>query len=130
MGLAETMLAARDLLVKESETLDGLAKKAATGTDEDALAFRQQLELVAQMQAQIKGSQTEIARALGSFRIPARTGNASDALRGTDLSAMLNQHGGADNIRDMAAAYNQANTRSQRLAVARKGATAKTFDAF
>jgi len=130
MGLAETMLAARDLLVKESETLDGLAKKAATGTDEDALAFRQQMELVAQMQAQIKGSQTEIARALGSFRIPARTGSAPDALRGTDLTAMLNQHGGADNIRDMADAYNKANTRSQRLAVARKGATAKTFDAF
>ena len=72
LGLAESMVAARDLLVGEMKRLDQLAKKAEFGTDEDALNFRAQLELVAQLQAQIKGAQTEIARALSSFRIPAR----------------------------------------------------------
>ena len=63
-ALPRILVAARDLLVGEMKRLDQLAKKAEFGTDEDALNFRAQLELVAQLQAQIKGAQTEIARAL------------------------------------------------------------------
>ncbi len=89
MGLAETMLASRDLLVTEMKKLDQLAKSAETGGDNEALEFRAQLELVAQLQAQIKGAQTEIARALSSFRIPARDGAAASAMRGKDLTTLL-----------------------------------------
>ena len=72
MGLAETMLAARDLLVTESAKLDKLAVQAVEGGAKERLLFKRQLTLVANIQAQIKGSQTEIARALGQFNIPSR----------------------------------------------------------
>ena len=108
MGLAETMLAARDLLLTEINKLDELAKKAEFGGDQDAVQFRAQLELVAQLQFNIKGSQTEIARALGSFKIPARSGEAAtEGMAQTDLSSMLEDYGGTDDIRNMAKAYNQ-----------------------
>ena len=98
LGLAETMLASRDLLVTEIKYLDELAKKAETGTDEDALRFREQLELVTQLQMQIKGAQTEIARALGQFRIPARGGQAAAAAetRSADITTLLEEYGGAE----------------------------------
>jgi hypothetical protein len=130
-GLAETMLAARELLVKEIKILDGLANKAEDGTDADALAFRAQLELVGQLQAQIKGSQTEIARALAQFRIPVRSGDAD--MSRPDLTSLLEDYGGSDDIRNMAKLYNQGaadgdNIRKADLARKFSG-TRKTFDA-
>ena len=116
MGLAETMLAARDLLITEIQKLDELAKKAEFGGDTKALQFRSQLELVAQLQFNIKGSQTEIARALGSFKIPARSGRGDTAnMAERDLSSLLEDFGGTGDIRDMAKAYN-----SQAVAVHQK----------
>jgi hypothetical protein len=130
-GLAETMLAARELLVKEIKILDGLANKAEDGTDADALAFRTQLELVGQLQAQIKGSQTEIARALAQFRIPVRSGDA-DMTR-PDLSSLLEDYGGSDDIRNMAKLYNQGAQEGdivKKADLARKfSGTKKAFDA-
>jgi hypothetical protein len=130
-GLAETMLAARELLVKEIKILDGLANKAEDGTDADALAFRAQLELVGQLQAQIKGSQTEIARALAQFRIPVRSGDAD--MSRPDLTSLLEDYGGSDDIRNMAKLYNQGaaegdNVRKADLARKFSG-TRKAFDA-
>lgn len=117
-GLAETMLAARDLLITESKKLDILAKRAENGTAEDALAFRQQLEFVAQLQSQVKGAQTEIARALGSFRVPAR--GADDAeLAMRDTATLLDEYGGAEDIRDLARMYNQGGSRANRLELVR-----------
>ena len=132
MGLAETMLASRDLLVTEMKKLDQLAKAAETGGDEQALEFRAQLELVAQLQAQIKGAQTEIARALSSFRIPARDGTAAGAMRGKDLTTLLEDYGGVDDIRDMAKAYNQQGDNvAAKAAISRAGSKYKKFtDAF
>ena len=70
--MASSMLAARDIMVGEFRKLDNLAE-AAAGGDREALAkFRYQLELVANIQRQYKGSQTEIARTLGSMKVPAR----------------------------------------------------------
>ena len=110
-GLAETMLAARDLLISEIKKLDELAKKAEFGGDQEALQFRSQLELVAQLQFNIKGSQTEIARALGSFKIPARSGAGdTEMMRAKDLTSMLEDFGGTGDIREMAKAYNQQAT--------------------
>ncbi len=132
MGLAETMVAARTLLVQEIKVLDSLASKAEFGGEAEALAFRQQMEYVAQLQAQIKGSQTEIARALGSFRIPVREGEgATEALRMRDTAAILEEYGGTDDIRDMARAYNQASSIEERAGIARAAGKFKRFtDAF
>lgn len=120
-GLAETMLASRDLLMREMDTLDKLAAKAEMGSDEDALKFRGQLELVAQLQAQIKGAQTEIARALSSFRIPARMGATGQdpVMRMADMTTILEEYGGANDIRDMAKMYNQTSSVHARSRFAR-----------
>jgi len=131
-GLAETMLASRDLLISELQKLDGLAKAAATGGDTDALQFRAQLELVAQLQNQIKGAQTEIARALSSFRIPARSGDAAGEMSKTDLTGLLEDYGGTQDIRDMAAMYlQQGDNIVAKAAIAKGGSkTKRVFDAF
>ena len=65
MGLAETMLAQRELLVTEMRKLDSLSEKVydpdsklALGGPNEALQFRAQMELVANLQMQFKGAQT------------------------------------------------------------------------
>ena len=132
-GLAETMLAARELLVTEVKKLDELAKAAQFGDDRAALAFRQQFELVAQLQAQIKGSQTEIARALGQFKIPVRgEGPGTRNLQDNDIRVLLDQFGGTEDIKAMADGYLKMGTINQKLSVTRgkKGLFGKSLDAF
>ena len=120
MGLAETMLAARQLLVNETALLDKLAAKAINGTDADKLAFKTQLELVAQLQAHIKGSQTEIARALAQFKIPTRSADGTNPLASEDISQILSEHGGSDGISDTAKMYLQAGDTKNRMNFARE----------
>ena len=103
-GIAETMLASRTLLENEIRKLDELAEIAASGNDQSLIAFRQQFELVAQLQAQIKGSQTEIARALAQFRIPTRN-EQFNRLRNQDARVLLDEFGGGDNLKIMAQRY-------------------------
>lgn len=69
---AAQMVAARDLLVRSATKLSTLAEtvRSGQGTAVDRLAFRRQLAIHAGIQLQIKGAQTEAARALQSFRIP------------------------------------------------------------
>ena len=131
-GVAESMLAARDLLIREIKVLDGLAKKAEFGGDEDALQFRTQLELVGNLQAQIKGAQTELGRAVSAFRIPAREGQAAQGMKERDLTTLLDDYGGTDDIRDIAKAYNQQGDNiAAKAAIARSGTKFRKFtDAF
>tara|TARA_Y100000310_G_scaffold288653_1_gene314470 strand:+ start:1807 stop:4809 length:3003 start_codon:yes stop_codon:yes gene_type:complete len=111
-GIAETMLAARNLLVSEMRKLDRLAEVARVGSDEQVMAFRYQLELVANLQRNLKGSQTEIARTLSAMRNPA-TGMPGDPTLAAefaerskrDLTAMLGEYGGVDSVRQMADLY-------------------------
>ena len=70
---AETILAARELLVAGMGKLDELAKAAVTGNADDVLKFRQHFALMGEFQKVLKGVQTETARALSQFRIPTRT---------------------------------------------------------
>jgi len=113
-GMMETMLASKNLMITEMRKLDGLADIAKTGSDEQAMAFRYQLELVANLQKNLKGAETEIARSLGAMRIPA-TGAPSDpalaaefaARSQRDLTMMLGDYGGADNVRMMADLYSR-----------------------
>ena len=69
---AAEMVAARDLLVRSATKLATMAESIKTGaaTSTDRLAFRRQLAIHAGIQLQLKGAQTEAARALQSFRIP------------------------------------------------------------
>ena len=124
-GLAETMLAARELLVAEVKKLDELALKAENGSNQDVLNFRVQLELVGNLQAQIKGSQTEIARALGQFKIPVRGGDF-DQTKAANINSVLESFGGSDDIRDMARMYNTSgDSNAAKLAFANKGSKLK-----
>lgn len=123
MGLAETMLAARDLLVTESAKLDKLAVQAVEGGAKERLLFKRQLTLVANIQAQIKGSQTEIARALGQFNIPSRNLEGKDASKilQDDLDRLANEFGGEGDLKDLAKMYLEApEGSSQRLKVTRE----------
>src|SRR5690606_31130246 len=74
-------LTMRNMLVASGEHMDGLARAIRDGgpevSDADYLKFREHLVRHAQLQAQMKGVQTEIARALSSFRIPAEGARAS-----------------------------------------------------
>jgi len=101
---SETMLASRDLLVSSISKLDELAKIAVNGTDADKLAFAQHMAFTKQLQAQVKGAQTEIARALQSFNIKAKAGGNVD-IEGFLTSDVLKTMGGADEISGMADAY-------------------------
>ena len=107
MGLAETMLAARDLLVTEAAKLDKLAKIASEGGKADKLNFKRQLTLVGNLQAQIKGSQTEIARALGQFNIAARNveGEEGANLINKDLTGLADEFGGEEHLDAAVSAY-------------------------
>jgi hypothetical protein len=71
---AAEMLAARDLLVRSANKLSALAEtvRSGQGSAVDRLAFRRQLAIHAGIQLQLKGAQTEAARALQSFRIPVK----------------------------------------------------------
>lgn len=132
MGLAETMLAQRELMIAEMRKLDGLAAKVydqdsklEIGGPNEMLQFRAQLELVANLQMQFKGAQTEIARALSAFRIPVRgVGDTMDpgeaaAMHNRDLSMLLDDFGGVDNIAKAARRYQQLGTADKRAAFAR-----------
>ena len=126
MGMMESMLAARDMLVGEVKKLDGLAKTAAEGTREQLAAFRYQLEVVANFQTQIKGAQTEYGRTLQSFNIPARETNgnpyvdADSALKtDRDFTQLLDSFGGEDSVRRMAAAYSTTTDLSMKTKLAR-----------
>ena len=112
--MAETMLASRDLLVNEMRKLDNLAEIAKTGSDEQAMAFRYQLELVANLQKNIKGAQTEIARSQGAMRIEAVGVGSTPELSAEfaarserDLSTLLGEYGGAEDVRRMADLYSR-----------------------
>lgn len=131
---AEQMLAARQLLVSSAKRLDDIAQHVKAGTvapgfasiDETALAFRRQMAFHAAVQAQVKGAQTEIARALSSFRIDAQ----DTALRDRRVQEMLQQAGGLDDTRRMAEDYLAIDTQAGRNKFASGGWYAKSRDAF
>ena len=132
MGAAETMLAARDLLITEASKLDVLAKKIADGDDSAAnlLAFKKQATLLANLQANIKGSQTEIARALAQFNIPTREADANE-LKNIDVNNILNDYGGESSVKQMVSSYLALKEGSQRLRYTNTlgGPVKKTFNA-
>lgn len=105
---AETMLAARDLLVRSASKLDDIAKKVkqlGPNKEDDALLleFRNQLATHAAIQMKVKAAQTEIARALRSFRLPV---NGTTGIGDPNaITTLLNENGGRLNLKQMAEAF-------------------------
>lgn len=107
---AEQMVAARHLLVKSANRLDDLAgriKSMAAGTEDDKLLleFRDQLATHGAIQMRLKAAQTEVARALRSFRLPV---DGSTGLSDPQqIASLLNEMGGRANMKNLADAYTQ-----------------------
>lgn len=127
MGMAEVMLAAKDLLMAEVRKLDKLASDAEVGGPEQLASFLYQQEFVANLQRQYKGAQTEYARTLSAMRIPPRgeiTGDVvidtnAERMRGRDLTKLLDEYGGIEAVRLRAKLHNELPDVSKKLQNAR-----------
>ena len=100
---AVELTAAREIMVRSSQKLNSLASKIQNGqgTDLDRLAFRRQMSIHAGIQLQLKGAQTEAARALQSFKI--KIGGEDSAVRqAQEARRMLQESGGVELVDVMA----------------------------
>lgn len=99
---AEEMTAVRILLQRSAAKLETLAKQIEAGEGSPALLveFRRQMSIHAGIQMKAKGAQTEIARALQAFKIPAGTQVPAEA-----LNALLQETGGDKLATSMARGY-------------------------
>ena len=140
IGTAEVMLAARNLMVTLVERTDVGAHKIMRGdaTAAELLEFRKQMMVTRAVMAQVKGSQTEIARALGGMRN--RASGQQRFLSGAELEEfdarivedLLNENGGEKAVKMMAEAWLELPTLEQRAKFARsmnKNAIARGADA-
>ena len=93
---AEEMLASRHILLASANVMDKLSGKINLGraTDEDRLQFLDQMRSHVLIQAQVKGAQTEIARAMSAMRIKA-------GITPEDMKKLLDHN----NVDDMAKNY-------------------------
>lgn len=76
---AEQVVAARKLLVQSATDVAAAMKKAATGTEQDVIAYAQARDRHHLIQAQIAGITAEAGRALRAFRDISMTGEAAAA---------------------------------------------------
>ena len=125
------MLASRDLLVTEIKYLDELAKKAETGTDEDALRSASSSSWSPSCSCRSKDHRQRLpgARLLD----PGQGGQAGAAAetRSADITTLLEEYGGSEDVRLMARAYLEAGSVADRAAITRAGSKFKKFtDAF
>lgn len=100
--------AMRKLMVETSEETTRMARELAELppeqiTDAQALAFREQLARQTSIQAKLKGTQTEIARALSAFRIVA---DASGANKSQGINELLGSLGGRETAIEIAKRIN------------------------
>ena len=115
---AETILAAREVLVAAMGRLDELAIKAVNGTPDDLLKFRQHMALTAELQKIVKGVQTETARALQQFQIPTRNKQFTNvSLEDLNKQTLLVELGGEDEIRGVAHLYLRSGTQKERAKI-------------
>ena len=101
--------AMRKLLVDTTSETERMAKELANIpqeqiTDEMVFKFREQITRQAAVQRKLKGAQTEIARALQSFKIAA---NATGAERSNAILEITQSLGGADTAVQIARRINQ-----------------------
>jgi hypothetical protein len=97
---AAQFVAARELLVRSATKLEDLAKQIKSGQADASvrLKFRRQLAIHSGIQLQLKGAQTEAARALQSFQI--QVSGELDATRYAEEAQRLLAESGADGVTD------------------------------
>ena len=128
---AETILAARELLLAAMNKMDELAIAAKSGGIDDLMNFRQHMALTSELQKIIKGVQTETGRALQQFKIPVRDkGFTARNLDDLNRDQLIMDLGGEAAIRNLAKTYLKANTSKSRATLTEKvGLFTKTQDA-
>lgn len=97
---AAEFVGARELLVRSATKLEELARRIKSGQadDGDRLKFRRQLAIHSGIQLQLKGAQTEAARALQSFQI--QVSGELDATRFTEEAKRLLNESGSEGVTD------------------------------
>jgi hypothetical protein len=95
---AEQAVASRKILVASGENLVSLAKKAEAGSELEVIQFRKALAQHHAIQSQVSGLTAEAGRALGSFRIKAKTAKEQQRL----IKEALESGGGTENSRVLA----------------------------
>lgn len=123
-NLGARILAHRALLTASAEKVTSLAQLAKTGDADAILALRKHVALHASIQAQMKGVQTEVARALAQFRIQSTAIDLAVNERNALIEAMGGHAANADFAMKLAAISNP----KRLAAVTRKGAMARTQD--
>ena len=121
---AEQAVAARKILISSGESLINLAKTAATGSDQDVALFRRAMAQHSAIQSQVSGLTAEAGRALGSFRIIAKSQAAQDRA----IKEALMAGGGTEVSKDMAAKLAQLDDPSQINAFIKGAENATTTD--
>ena len=115
---AAHIYAARELLEGGLLRLDELAEKAFKGGSiDDAINFRQHFALMSQLQKNLKGVQTEVARATNQFRIKTRVSASREPLINLDAltkNRLLVEMGGVDDVRHLADLYLKNKTATKR----------------
>ena len=116
---AEQAVAARKIMVASGENLFKIAKKAATGSDEDVALFARAMAQHRAIQTQVSGLTAEAGRALSSFRIDAKTTKAQELA----IKEALNAGGGVERMKDIASNISQFDKVGQLNTMLRQGAT-------
>lgn len=125
-NLDATMLATRDLMVWSGSRLEAAAQKAlSSDTTENLLEFRHAMTLHAEIQAKVSGAKTEIARALSSYKIPAREAPG----RVGAVEELLTRAGGREGMADMLSMYKSLDTPAKKNKFIKDSIGRKTFNA-
>ena len=127
--LAPRVLTHRHALDASAKTLLDMAKEASRGGLEDMVKFRRQVAIHAEIQANIKGVKTDIARALNAMKITAKSEDA----RFLEIDSIIEATGGADVSTALANDILMLAKQGNRKAVEKmvyKGVWARTKDAF
>jgi hypothetical protein len=124
-NLAARVTANRILLAASAKKTSEMAANAATGDNIAMLAFRKQVILHSSIQSQMKGVQSEVARALGAMRIEAKAGN----LVLNEVDDLLANLGGREVNLKFARKMAEQTDPAKIAAMTRMGAMARTQDA-
>ena len=119
-------VATRDLLVWAGSHADAAIERAIkSDTGENLLEAEKALVLHAKIQAEVKGVQTEIARALNSYKIPAST----SPNRAAKLEELIQLKGGRDSMLLRIKAYQNLPDNASRAKFSREIQGSKTWNA-
>lgn len=124
-NLAARVMASRAVMAGSAKRVMELAKAAQDGSVTSMLAFRKQVLVHSTIQAQMKGVQTEVARALASFRIMSGSVDMSKM----EMDGLIEAMGGVQANRDFAAKLQEITSPSKLAKVLEKSALARTEDA-